>query len=72
MEEHHTNQFLLNTKLTIPPARSDSITRPSLLQRLQTASAHPLTLIAAPTGFGKTTLLSEWAQHSIFLPIGVV
>ncbi len=52
--------LLLRTKLFIPPERSDVIARPRLLQRLDAATRRPLTLIAAPPGFGKTTLLSQW------------
>ncbi|GHO90935.1 helix-turn-helix transcriptional regulator [Reticulibacter mediterranei] len=52
---------LLTTKLTIPPRRSNTLERPVLYQRLVPASTQPLTLISAPAGFGKTTLLATWA-----------
>ena len=53
---------LLTTKLHIPPPRPGLVQRPRLLQRLDEGLAlgHRLTLISAPAGFGKTTLLSEW------------
>jgi LuxR family maltose regulon positive regulatory protein len=53
---------LLMTKLYIPPARSNLVPRPNLVQRLDEGLqlGHKLTLISAPAGFGKTTLLSEW------------
>jgi LuxR family maltose regulon positive regulatory protein len=57
---------LLTTKLHIPPARAEWVPRPRLIRRLTAGLGlgHRLTLISAPAGFGKTTLLSEWiAQH---------
>ena len=54
---------LLQTKLHIPPVHPMSIPRPRLMAQLHKSRAFKLTLISAPTGFGKTTLLSEWAGH---------
>jgi LuxR family maltose regulon positive regulatory protein len=56
--------LLLATKLHIPPSRPDFLTRPGLLQRLTQATARELTLVCAPAGFGKTTLLAGWARAS--------
>ncbi len=53
---------LLTTKLYIPPARPNLVPRPRLAARLN--QSRPFTLIAAPAGFGKTTLLSEWIPQS--------
>src|SRR5205823_5102662 len=50
----------LTTKLSIPPARSDSVPRPRLIDRLNGVMQRKLTLVSAPAGFGKTTLLSAW------------
>ena len=57
---------LLSTKLFIPPRRPrDSVVeRSRLTQRLTELNGQRLTLISAPAGFGKTTLLSEWIPHS--------
>ncbi|HYN90079.1 MAG TPA: hypothetical protein VER55_16210, partial [Ardenticatenaceae bacterium] len=55
--------LLLATKLYIPPPRPNLVARPRLLARLDAGQQHPLTLISAPAGFGKTTLLSDWIQH---------
>jgi len=55
---------LLTTKLYTPPPRPDLLSRPRLLRRLDAGlrPGHRLTLISAPAGYGKTTLLSEWVQ----------
>ena len=52
---------ILLTKLYIPPPRQGIILRPRLIERLNEGPANRrLTLISAPAGFGKTTLVSEW------------
>ncbi|HLV97542.1 MAG TPA: LuxR C-terminal-related transcriptional regulator [Ktedonobacterales bacterium] len=51
---------LLATKLYLPLPRPQLVSRPRLLERLNTGLRHKLTLISAPAGFGKTTLVSEW------------
>jgi LuxR family maltose regulon positive regulatory protein len=57
---------ILRTKLYIPPVRSELVSRPRLVGRLDEGlrRGHKLTLVSAPAGFGKTTLLSEWIQSS--------
>jgi LuxR family maltose regulon positive regulatory protein len=52
----------LATKLYIPPPRPKVVPRPRLLERLNAGlpAGHKLTLISAPAGFGKTTLVSAW------------
>ena len=51
---------LLKTKLFLPRVRPGLISRPRLLEQLNTGPQRKLTLVSAPAGFGKTTLLSEW------------
>ncbi len=51
---------LLTTKFFFPPARPTIVARPRLVDRLQQGLRCPLTLISAPAGSGKTTLVSEW------------
>jgi len=51
---------LLATKLYIPPPRPKIVLRPRLVERLNEGMHCKLTLISAPAGFGKTTLVSEW------------
>ncbi len=52
---------ILTTKLYIPPPRSKVVLRPRLIERLNEGLHRKLTLISAAAGFGKTTLVSEWA-----------
>jgi len=51
---------LLETKLHAPRRRRGLVARPRLTDRLVEATLPSLTLVAAPAGFGKTTLLAEW------------
>ena len=53
---------LLATKFFVPVAPGTLISRPRLSTLLDESLKHPLTLISAPAGFGKTMLLSTWAQ----------
>ena len=56
---------LLLTKLFVPPMRPGIVRRPQLVGRLRQGLqlGQRLTLLSAPAGFGKTTLLSEWIQE---------
>ncbi|MBX2865087.1 MAG: helix-turn-helix transcriptional regulator, partial [Leptolyngbyaceae cyanobacterium MAG.088] len=58
---------LLETKLYLPKWTADQVSRPRLLNRI-----HPerkLTLVSAPAGFGKTTLLAEWVAAVATKPV---
>ena len=52
--------LLLATKLRAPQPRPHLVHRPRLIQRLEQGMERALTLISAPVGFGKSTLLSDW------------
>ena len=52
---------LLATKLHIPRPRPNVLARPRLLERLTQGAVRELTLVCAPAGFGKTSLLGDWA-----------
>jgi LuxR family maltose regulon positive regulatory protein len=54
---------LLTTKLVIPPVRPGLVLRLRLVGQLEPGGYPKLTLVSAPAGFGKTTLLSAWARH---------
>ena len=53
---------LLNTKLYIPPVPPELVSRPHLIERFNAGLHRKLTVISAPAGFGKTTLLTEWSH----------
>ena len=52
---------LLLTKFYLPHLRAEHLLRPRLTQRLDEVFARKLTLVCAPAGYGKTTLIAEWA-----------
>ena len=54
--------FILNSKLTMP-AMGKVFSRQSLLQRLHSNLDNPLSVICAPSGYGKTTLVSDFLQQ---------
>ena len=53
---------VLATKLFAPARRPQAVARTRLAERLEAtlAPGHRLTLVSAPAGFGKTTVLSDW------------
>jgi LuxR family maltose regulon positive regulatory protein len=55
---------ILATKLYIPSPRAKIVLRPRLIERMNEGLEGKLTLISAPAGFGKTTLVSEWIASS--------
>jgi len=59
--------FVLATKLVVP-RKHDVVIRQRLLDKLGTEKLHPLTLVCAPAGFGKTTLLANWL-HDHAVPV---
>ncbi|QNE47769.1 helix-turn-helix transcriptional regulator [Glaciihabitans sp. INWT7] len=56
---------VLATKLFVPLARAQAVARPRLVDRLDAGirSGAKLTLISAPAGFGKTTVLGDWVSR---------
>jgi LuxR family maltose regulon positive regulatory protein len=48
---------LIRTKLHRPPVAADHLHRQHLLERLEKNVGRPLTLVSAPAGYGKTTLI---------------
>src|SRR5215470_10829828 len=57
-------EHLLLTKLQMPRLRKRLVSRSHLTQRLEQGIEQPITLISAPAGFGKTTLLTQWLIQS--------
>lgn len=53
---------LLSTKIQTPPIRSDFVVRTSLLSKLNAGISRKLTVVSAPAGYGKTSLLAQWVS----------
>ncbi len=62
---------ILRTKLRPPAAVQRLISRPRLLELLQRNPRRPLTVVSAPAGYGKTTLVSQWLQDAEVKPAWV-
>ena len=57
------SETFLHTKLFVPALRPSLVQRPQLLEKLNTGLHSKLTLVSAPPGFGKTTLVSSWLHQ---------
>ena len=51
------------SKLRRPAPRPGTVSRSSLIGRLARDDSRPIVSVVAPPGYGKTTLLSQWAEH---------
>jgi LuxR family transcriptional regulator, maltose regulon positive regulatory protein len=60
------------TKLNPPPERDQSISRTRLLERIRPPAGTRLTVVAAPAGYGKTTVLAGYVAHEVPRPIAWV
>jgi len=56
--------FLINTKLFRPQIPEDLVARPKLLEYLHSRRQRLLTVVSAPAGYGKTTLVSSWLEDT--------
>ncbi|WP_235886163.1 LuxR C-terminal-related transcriptional regulator [Paenibacillus cymbidii] len=54
---------IMATKFYIPASRPQAVLRPRLTERLSKGLYRKFTLISAPAGYGKTTLVCEWLRH---------
>jgi LuxR family maltose regulon positive regulatory protein len=52
------------SKLQRPRTRPETVHRSSLVKRLARDDSRPIVSVVAPTGYGKTTLLSQWAERN--------
>ena len=55
---------LVASKLRRPPIRPGTVRRSLLVEQLEAADSAPIVSVVAPAGFGKTTLLSQWAERN--------
>ena len=53
----------LDPRLTAPAVRPDTVDRPRLVARLRAVADVPVVVVCAPAGYGKTTLLAQWAAQ---------
>jgi LuxR family transcriptional regulator, maltose regulon positive regulatory protein len=56
------SRLVLASKLRAPTPRSEQVIRPRLLEILGNTIDRKITLVSAPAGYGKTTLLAQWSH----------
>ena len=69
MEEHFSpiSGFpVIQTKLMIPAVRDRIVHRSEMIQKIESGIKHGFVLVCSPPGYGKTTLISDWAQQHEF------
>ena len=62
MQDKDNTTPIIQTKLYRPPLQVDFIPRPQLLEQFDGWQQRPLTLVSAPAGYGKSTLVSSWIE----------
>ena len=65
-----TPEVVIATKLFAPSPRHQRVSRERLHGRLRAGLRVPLTLVVAPAGWGKTTVVAEWLRMTTSLPVG--
>jgi LuxR family transcriptional regulator, maltose regulon positive regulatory protein len=65
-EANLMDRQILRAKLYVPRGRPNAVPRPRLYERLDEGVRRELTVVSAPAGFGKTTLLADWSRRSEF------
>ncbi len=54
---------VIDSKVRVPPVGEGSVSRVGLVNRLRASTSTPIVIVAAPAGYGKTTLLAQWAAR---------
>lgn len=64
-EQHNEKMIPLirETKFDLPPLPGDYMDRPRLINQLEQNRKHPIQIVIAPAGYGKTTLVSSWIRE---------
>ena len=62
MQDKEISTSLIQNKLNRPPLPVDLVPRPRLIEWLNDRRGRPLTLVSAPAGYGKSTLISCWLE----------
>ncbi len=63
MSSYTQNITIIQTKILPPKLASDFVARPFLNKRLEKGLERKLTLVSAPAGYGKSTLLTSWLNN---------
>src|SRR3954452_550026 len=53
----------LESRVQVPPIRPGTVSRTALVNRLRASTSNSVATLTAPAGYGKTTLLSQWAAR---------
>jgi LuxR family maltose regulon positive regulatory protein len=56
---------VVESKVHVPDRGPETVPRTALVNRLRAAGAFPIVLVVAPAGYGKTTLLAQWAERDV-------
>ena len=63
-DQEETRPDILYTKLHQPPVTDDYVIRTNLINELENNLNKPLSLLSAPAGYGKSTLVSQWLENT--------
>ncbi|MCK5279149.1 MAG: response regulator, partial [Cyclobacteriaceae bacterium] len=70
-EKEYAGFNILKTKLLRPPILSTSISRDSIIEELERNVGHPLTLVSAGAGYGKSVTVSQWLEKSKYAHVWI-
>ncbi|MCK5206924.1 MAG: response regulator, partial [Cyclobacteriaceae bacterium] len=70
-EKEYAGFNILKTKLLRPPILNTSISRDSIIEELERNVGHPLTLVSAGAGYGKSVAVSQWLEKSKYAHVWI-
>jgi LuxR family maltose regulon positive regulatory protein len=62
MPQHNQSLTIIRTKLRRPPVPGDIVCRKKLHSKFEQGCRSPLSLVVAPAGYGKSTVVSHWLE----------